>query len=176
MAGATHVAELRDGSSADRPIGIVALPANRRFYFADQMANGSLLQLFDHRFSPHAAFTDLAPFSPAAGRIVRADERPNAINLDVETSGQALLVIAITRHKYWKGILDGMASPPHPANVAFQCMIIPPGKHHVALRYRNPLVMIFGFVSLLTATALLTAHFVTEHRRRRGDVERLDAA
>ena len=176
MAGTTHVAGLRDATSPDNPIRIFPLPANRRFYFADQIANGPLFQIFRQHYSPHVAFTDVKPFAPAPGRILEAIERPNAIDLDVETSGQALLVISVTRHKYWKGILDGMASPPHPANEAFQCMVIPPGRHHVALRYRNPLVMIFGFVSLLAAAALLAAHFVAEHRRRRGNVERLDAA
>jgi len=48
------------------------------------------------------------PFAPAPGRILDAIERPNAIDLDVETSGQALLVVSVTRHKYWKGILDGL--------------------------------------------------------------------
>ena len=125
MAGTTHVIELRDGSSATDPIRIVRL-GNPRFYFA-----------------------------PGRGRIIRADERPNAIDLDVEADGKALLIIAVTRHKYWKGILDGMPSPLQPANIAFQSMIIPPGKHHVALRYRNPLVMIFGPVSIVSALLLV---------------------
>src|SRR4029077_16504782 len=175
MAGTTHVAELRDATSPDDPIRIVALPANRRFYFADQIANGSLFQMFDRRYSPHVAFTDLKPFAPAPGRILRAIERPNAIDFDVEASGQALLVISVTRHKYWNGSLDGMPWPPHPANAAFQCMVIPPGTPHVALRYRNPLVVSFGFVSLLSAAALLAAHLVAEHRRCRGNVERLES-
>ncbi len=155
MTGATHVAELRAGASPDRPIRMVTLPANRRFYFADQMANGSLMQLFDHRFSPHVAISDLPPFRPAAGRILKAIEQPNAIDLDVEATGNALLVVAVTRHKYWKGFLDGMPSPLHPANAAFQCMVIPPGRHHVALRYRNPLVEIFGLVSIVSALLLV---------------------
>jgi hypothetical protein len=157
MAGATHVAELRDATSAEEPIRIIPLPANRRFYFADQIANGSITQLFAGRFSPHVAFTDVPRFSPAAGRIVSAIEKPNAVDLDVEADGQALLVIAVTRHKYWKGIVDGMPWPPHPANTAFQCLVVPPGRHHVALRYRNPLTMIFGWVSIVSSLALLIA-------------------
>ena len=125
MAGTTHVVELRDGSSAADPVRVIRLD-NPRFYFAR-----------------------------GPGRIFRAVERPNAIDLDVEADGKALLVIAVTRHKYWKGILDGMSSPLQPANIAFQSMVIPPGKHHVALRYRNPLVMIFGFVSIVSALLLV---------------------
>jgi hypothetical protein len=125
MAGTTHVIELRDGSSATDPIRIVRL-GNPRFYFAR-----------------------------GPGRILRAVERPNAIDIDVVADREASLVIAVTRHKYWKGILDGMPSPPQPANIAFQSLVIPPGKHHVALRYRNPPVMIFGPVSIVSALLLV---------------------
>ena len=112
----------------------------------------------------------------SSGKILRATETPNAIDLDVDANGKSLLTIAITRHKYWKGFIDGIPSTPMPANIAFQSFVLPPGKHHIALRYRNPLVMIFGVVSLLSAVALLAAHFVTQHRRRSGDVERADVA
>jgi hypothetical protein len=155
MAGTTHVIELRDATSANRPIRLVALPANRRFYFADQIANGSLLQLFDRSFSPRVALTDLKPFTPAPGRVIGASEHQNAIDIDVEASGDALLVMAVTRHKYWKGILDGMPAALHPANVAFQSMVVPRGRHHVALRYGNPLIMIFGVVSIVSAAVLM---------------------
>jgi uncharacterized membrane protein YfhO len=51
--------------------------------------------------------------------------------------------------------MDGMPTPPRPANVAFQCFVVPQGRHHITLRYRNPAVMIFGVVSLVTLLALL---------------------
>ena len=146
MAGTTYVAELRDPTDAANPIRMVRLN-NPRFYF-----------------------------SAGQGRVLRAVEAPNAIDLDVEAGRDALLNISVTRHKYWKGILDGTPARILPANIAFQSMQIPRGRHHVALRYRNPLIIIFGFLSLFSVAALLAAHFVTEHRRRRGDVERSDSA
>ena len=144
MAGTTYVAELRDGTSPTSPIRLVRL-GNPRFYFTSEN-----------------------------GRVIRAVETANAIDIDVETDRQAVLNIAVTRHKYWQAILDGMPWPPQPASIAFQSMAIPAGKHHVTLRYRNPLIMIFGVVSLLSAVALLAAHLVAEHRRRRRDVEGLN--
>jgi len=131
-------------------------PGNDRFWFADQMISDSMLWS-NAAISRYAAFVEQPPFQPAFGRVVKAIETPNAIDLDVEASGQTLLVIAVTRHKYWKGIVDGMPSPLHPANGAFQCLVIQPGKHHIALRYRNPAVMIFGVVSLLSVVTLLAA-------------------
>jgi hypothetical protein len=113
-------------------------------------------------------------YSITNGKILRVSETPNSADIDVEANGKSTLTIAITRHKYWKGIVDGMPSPPRPANIAFQAFDVPPGRHHIALRYRNPIVMIFGVVSLLSALALLAAHFVAQHRGRGRDVERLD--
>jgi len=132
-------------------------PGNDRFWFADQMISDRRMLWSNSAISRYAAFVEQPPFQPAFGRVVKATETPNAIDLDVEANGQALLVIAVTRHKYWKGIVDGMPSPPHPANGAFQCFVVQPGKHHVALRYRNPAVMIFGVVSLLSVVTLLAA-------------------
>ena len=145
MAGVTHVLEMHD------TFRVVALPQNRRFYFADQIATGPIRG----GVSPHVAFTDVPPFVPAAGNVLRAAETPGAIDLDVETTGNALLVISETRHKYWTGTLDGQPAALHPTNVAFQSVLVPPGRHHVALRYRNPLIVIFGFVSLVSAAALI---------------------
>ena len=145
-AGTTFVADLRDATDVVNPIRLVRLN-HPRYYF-----------------------------DGGTGRVVSASERPNSVDLDVETQTSAPLFIAITRHKYWKGTLDGTPAALQPSNIAFQSMTIPPGRHRVALRYRNPLVEIFGVVSLLSAIALLAAHFVTENRRGRGDVERSDAA
>ena len=63
--------------------------------------------------------------------------------------------MSITRHKYWRATIDGMPASLYTANVAFQGLTIPRGRHHVTLRYRNPLIIICGIVSLLTVAALL---------------------
>jgi hypothetical protein len=145
-------------------------PGNERYWFADQLirvrttSDISRILHSPVAISRRAAFVDIAPFRPAFGRIVGMTSTSNAIDLDVETDGQALLVIGVTRHKYWKGIMDGMPSPPLPANVAFQSFVVPPGRHHVALRYRNPLVMIFGVVSIVTFVALLIVACVPRSR------------
>jgi hypothetical protein len=136
-------------------------PGNDRCWFADQIIPArtaddvSRVFLSPARISRRAAFVDLPPFQPAFGRILKENSTANVIDIDVEAQGQALLVIGVTRHKYWKGIMDGKPSPPLPANVAFQCFVIPQGRHHITLRYRNPAVMIFGAVSIVTFVALL---------------------
>jgi len=149
--GVDVVVVLRDPASPLDPIRIVPL-GNPRWTFADQLATPS--HIADaHRWSPHVAFVD-APFAPAAGRIVRASERANAIDLDVETPGDAALVVAVTAHKYWRATIDGNPAAAVRANVAFQALTIPRGRHHVAMRYSNPLLIGSGIVSLVTALAL----------------------
>ena len=138
-------------------------PGNDRYWFADQIIPARDF-LSATRISRRAAFVDMPPFQPAFGRILKVNSTPNVIDLDVETKGQALLVIAVTRHKYWKGIVDGMPVPPQPANIAFQSFVVPLGRHHISLRYRNPAVMIFGGVSLVTFLALLIAACVPRSR------------
>jgi hypothetical protein len=145
-------------------------PGNERYWFADQVIPArsaddiSRILRSPTAISRRAAFVDIAPFRPAFGRIVKSSSTANTIDLDVETAGQALLVIGVTRHKYWKGIMDGMPSPPHPANMAFQSFLVPNGRHHIALRYRNPLVMICSVVSIVTFVALLIAACVPRNR------------
>jgi hypothetical protein len=132
-------------------------PGNDRYWFADQMIPGrpADVLLSPTQISRRAAFVDMTPFHPAFGRILRMTSTPNVIDLDVEAQGQALLVIGVTRHKYWKGFIDGVPTPPRPANIAFQSFVVPPGRHHITLRYRNPAVMIFGLVSIVTVLALV---------------------
>lgn len=132
-------------------------PGNARFYFADQLiAARDFVRALSSQatISTHAAFVE-TPFPPASGRVVRAIEHPNAIDLDVESAANALLVIAVTRHKYWQATIDGVPAVLHPTNIAFQSVVVPRGRHHVALRYRNPLIVIFGIVSIVSAAALL---------------------
>jgi len=118
----------------------------------------------DYNYVRFVTFPGNDRFTMTRGRILRATEMPNAIDLDVEANGKSLLTIAITRHKYWKGSMDGIPSLPQPANIAFQSFVVPPGRHHVALRYRNPVMMIFGVISMITLLALLVAAVVPRNR------------
>ena len=105
--------------------------------------------------SAGVAFLDgLKPVLHSA-QILRTVENPNAIDLDVDAAGDALLVIAVTRHKYWHASIDGTEAALHPTNIAFQSVLVPRGRHHVALRYRNPLIVIFGVVSMVSVMTLV---------------------
>jgi hypothetical protein len=91
------------------------------------------------------------------GSVVRALQTANDIDLDVDAAKPTRLFVSVTRHKYWRATVDGAPTPIHPANVAFQAIDVPAGRHHVAMRYRNPVVVVCGIVSLLSALALAAA-------------------
>ncbi|HEV2719083.1 MAG TPA: YfhO family protein, partial [Thermoanaerobaculia bacterium] len=108
-----------------------------------------------HAWPRGTAFVD-RPFAPAPARIERVRETANTIDADVDAAGRALLVIAVTPHRYWRATIDGAPAPLIRANVGFQAMEIPRGRHHVAMRYRNPLVVACAIVSLIAVVALAT--------------------
>jgi hypothetical protein len=152
LAGVTHVVVLRDGWSADDPARVLPIPG-RRYYFAQQLLSTN--RILDPGASLRAAFVE-RPFVPGSGRILRASEQGNDVDLDVESAGDAALIISITRHKYWQAAIDGHPASIYPANVAFQGLTIPRGHHHVSFRYSNPLIIFCGVVSILAAATLVT--------------------
>lgn len=152
FAGATHAVVLRDARSPDDPARLLRFPGNR-YYFADQLLPAN--RIMDPLASNHAAFVDRPLFAPAPGHVLRASEHGGSVDLDVETAGDAALIISITRHKYWRAAIDGKPASLYAANVAFQGLTVPLGRHHVLLRYRNPLIAICGVISILTTAALL---------------------
>jgi hypothetical protein len=95
-----------------------------------------------------------APFTAAPGKVVRLEEKPSHVKLEVEASGDALLVASVTAHRYWHATLDGREVPLVPVNIAFQGVRVPPGRHAIELRYRNPLLLLSAVVSAVTLLAL----------------------
>jgi Bacterial membrane protein YfhO len=145
LAGATH---------AITPQGSVVALHNEKLTIATALAATDRIAE-PHPWPRGVAFVD-RPFAPAAARIGRVRETANTIDADVDADGRALLVVAVTAHKYWQASIDGAPAPLVRANVAFQAIEVPRGRHHVAMRYRNPLVVACACVSLIAAAALAT--------------------
>ena len=94
-------------------------------------------------------------FARQGGVVTRVAETSNSATVDVETSATALLIITITRHKYWRATIDGRPAQLQPANIAYQGLSVPPGRHRVELRYRNPVVIWSAMVSAAALIALI---------------------
>ncbi len=102
-------------------------------------------------------------FPAADATVVSVLESANEAEVDVETSSEAQLIAVVTRHKYWSAFIAGRERLIAPANIAFQSVMVPPGRHRITWRYRNPLILWSG---ILSAGAWLVAAFVITTRRR----------
>ncbi|MFL6246358.1 MAG: hypothetical protein ACJ74H_10065 [Thermoanaerobaculia bacterium] len=152
------------GGDAERvnPIRFVERPAQPRYYFASAMATARdrqdfVAQLAAGGHDPHTAFIAGTPFQPAMGRVLQAVDSANHARIDVEAAGKAFLVMSVTAHKYWSVTIDGRDASSVITNLGYQGVIVPPGRHVVEMRYRNPLIAIGGAISLATLLALLFA-------------------
>jgi uncharacterized membrane protein YfhO len=56
--------------------------------------------------------------------------------------------------------MDGAPATIHPANVAFQGVVIEPGRHHLELRYRNPVIAVCGWISIAALLATIVIAIV----------------
>jgi Bacterial membrane protein YfhO len=147
------------------PARVQHVPDQGRYWFAQRVVQTRDLATALDRVPDvrGVAFVPFPPFAPAPGRVLALRETSNTADVDVLAGGTALLVITVTRHRYWSATIDGRPSALRPTNVAYQSLVVPPGHHHVALRYRNPMLAAGAAVLLLTLAALT----VPTPRRRR---------
>ena len=94
-------------------------------------------------------------FAKKTGRVLHVTETSSSVTLDVDVTETSLLIITITRHKYWRAAIDGRPAPLMPANIAYQSLSVPPGRHRVEIRYRNPLIGWGAAVTAIGLTALI---------------------
>lgn len=131
-----------------------------RYYFAARTVptpdlNAFVSVLRGHALVGRTAFVPLTGLPVARGRVLRVREEWNRFELSTETTGAGLLVAAVTRHKYWRATVDGSETQIFPVNIAYQGIVVPPGRHVVEFRYRNPLIALGAAISALTALVLL---------------------
>lgn len=136
-----------------QPVDFIKGQNNPRYYFATQLATARDGKQFSNKLTGQTwdrrvAFVGFPGFTPGVGRILDQRETANTVRLEVETRSRAFLVMAVTPHKYWQATLDSQPALLKPANIGYQGLIIPPGRHVVHLRYRNPLVAYGGMISL----------------------------
>jgi hypothetical protein len=152
------------------PIRFEEGPHFPRYYFANQVVaikdRADLAKkLSSSVYSDATAFIMQPGFVPASGTVRRAIETANRAELDVESNGQGFLVMSVTPHKYWRITVDGAAVPAVITNIAYQGLILPPGRHKIVMIYRNELVLIGLGVSLTTIALMLLLAFLPRRAR-----------
>ena len=142
------------------PVDFTLGDRHPRYYFADEIEPISgeadfISKLAARRWSPRVAFLEDPPFAPATARVLSAKETMSSATLEVESQGRALLVLSVTGDRYWRAHIDGMEVRPQPANLAYQAVEVPAGRHRVEMKYVNPLVVPSAIVSLVAVIVCL---------------------
>jgi len=154
-----------------QPVRFIETEHSPRYYFADQVVtihdrHDFVKKLSDGSYSRRVAFVSMPSFVPADGVVHRCRETANTATLDVESHGRGFLVMSVTPHKYWRIAIDGVGVSPVVANIGYQGVIVPPGRHTIAMRYRNPLAA-NGAKASAAASALLLAAALWSRRGQR---------
>jgi hypothetical protein len=138
-----------------RPIRIARGATLPRYWFADQLTTITrredfVRDLTAKRWSDRVAFVPMPAFAPARAEVLRITESANRAEVVVRADGKAFLVASVTPHRYWNVTIDGTPATLQNANVGFQGVIVPAGTHTIRFRYSNPLIAIFGAVSIIS--------------------------
>jgi len=121
-------------------------------------------------FGPQTAAVAPVAFTSAPARITRAVEDGQTIFIDVESRGEALVLVNQTFYKAWQATMNGRELPTMSLNID-RLGVIVPGSGRITLRFgrHRAAVAMAAIVSLL----LVIAAFAIEIRQRRtGQVER----
>jgi len=148
------------GDAQQQAMRFLELPHYPRYYFASELATirepwDFVRALRSRRYSRQVAFVQQPAFVPAPGKVHAWRETANHTRLEVEARGPAFLVMSVTPHKNWRITIDGREASAVVANLGYQGVVVPQGRHVVEMRYRDPLVMVGGAVSAATLLALL---------------------
>jgi hypothetical protein len=100
-------------------------------------------------------------------RITNIVERHNSASMDVDATSESLVVMTVTRDRYWRAAVDGSPADLHPVNIAYMGVVVPAGWHRVEMHYRNPLVIAGATTSAATVAACAIALVTAPIRRRR---------
>ena len=155
-----------------RIVRLTHLASTGRYYFPQQIVEAHspddvLALMKSDGIRRPIAFVSFAAPNVAAARVLTVVERANNASIDVECANAALLVATVTRHKYWRAMIDGHTAPLVPVNIAYQGVLVPAGRHRVEMRYRNPLVIWSAILSASTIVGCFAAIAIAPIRRRR---------
>lgn len=145
-----------------RTIRFVPGGPSPRYYFAPEIvtarSRGEFVEkVSTGRYSKQAAYIEDRAFVPDSGKVLRWGETANTARIEVESAGNAFLVMSVTAHKYWRVGIDGTEVPAITTNRTYQGIVVPGGRHVVTMRYHNPLIAAGAAISLAAVLALAFA-------------------
>jgi hypothetical protein len=117
---------------------------------------GITAQEFDPRgvvYLPESARPFVSVTNRTTCRITNERFQAQTVEADAEASEPAMVVLSQSFYHLWHASIDGMAVPLFRANLAFQALEIPAGRHHITLQYRDPYLKVGAVVSLVALAA-----------------------
>ncbi len=111
---------------------------------------------------------DLAVPADASGDRVSVESyEANALEVEVETDAEGLLVLSEVYYPAWKAYIDGEPVPLYRANHLFRAVPVPAGEHTVELRYESWPLRVGVLLSLATSIALVALILIRSRSRNR---------
>jgi hypothetical protein len=103
-------------------------------------------------------------YADFVGRVNLRSRRADRFELDVEASREGYLVVLHTHAAGWRAFVDDIPAPLLRANVLFQGIPVPAGRHVVILRYRPPAVLWGAGLSASCAIVLVGLRLASARR------------
>lgn len=147
-------------SFSEGRLGVYPLEGARRAYLATDVRGADTLSqaatiLTDKTFiagsSVLLANSDAKGIATASGTARITSQTDTTLTLEVDASGQSLLVIADTLYPGWIARVDGTPTPILPANLSYRAVVVPPGAHTVSFAFHPKSLYVGAIVSCLTA-------------------------
>jgi hypothetical protein len=90
----------------------------------------------------------------------------NRKEMFIETAHSGWLMISYTYYPGWIALMDGKEIPIYPANIAFQAVQIPAGRHTIQLFYRPQSCYYGAILSASTLFGILTSFIVNKKKKK----------
>ena len=130
----------------------------------------ALRRIRDPDFNPRRQLYlsgELPPADPAAGgRAEITAYRPNRVEIAVETTAPAYLVLADSYDPGWRATVDGRPVPVALADGIYRAVWVPAGRHEVVFTYQPPYLAAGLAAAVVGALALLGMLLLAWRQRR----------
>ena len=113
---------------------------------------------FDPRhtvYLPLSERNQVAATNESNAKVVSQQFRAQRVDLAIDASAPALVVIAQSYYHDWHAFVDGKPVPLLRANHAFQAVEVPAGRHEITLRYVDWMFRLGTIISALTLLGCL---------------------
>lgn len=146
-------------SFSDGRVEVYPLEGTSRVYLATDVRGAETLSqaasiLTDKTFiAGHSVLlskSDAKAVATASGTARIALETETALTIEVEASGEGLLVVADTLYPGWIARVDGAPAPILPANLSYRAVKVPEGFHTVSFVFRPKSLYVGAIISGIT--------------------------